>query len=75
MKDKIIYVRPLKEYTTVSFSNRTYTFVPSEVYKYFPEYGTIQTDFGELYIGSDFNKHFRKLNWFELIKLIINFIF
>lgn len=67
MKDKIIYIKPIQEYTTVSVSNRVYTFVPSEVYKYYTEYGTVETDFGELYLGMDFKKYFRTLNWFERI--------
>ena len=71
MKDKVIYTKPLQEYTTVSVSNQVYTFVPSEVYKYYPEYGTIQTDFGELYLGMDFNKYFRKINFLEYITYLI----
>lgn len=71
MKDKIIYIKPLQEYTTVSVSNKVYTFVPSEVYKYFPENGTVETDFGELYLGMDFEKYFRTLNLFERITYFI----
>lgn len=72
MKDKVIYIKPLQEYTTVSVSNRIYTFVPNEIYRYYPEYGTIETCYGQIYLGMDYEKFFRKVSLFERI---LNFIF
>lgn len=67
MKNNFIYVKPLQEYTTVSVTNKVYTFVPEELYKYYPEYGTIDTCYGQLWLGSDYKKYFEHANTFEIL--------